>query len=176
MKTFLVLVVAGLGLTLLGFAALFGSLGGALPRQLAFVGFPLIIIGPLTFVGGLVVYALRRPTPEELASQELDNYGTWHFRPAGLLLLGLAMGAFIVAAKWAEQYLPWINAGRPTPSSYVFAILLLLLLSFRKTRDLVFYTGERIDTRESTKAGNAGEPIVTDESRNAEARLDDDGR
>jgi uncharacterized membrane-anchored protein len=165
MRLFLALVIAGLLLTLLGFVFLFGSVGGGMPIDAGFAGLVLIVLGPLTVVGGLVAYALRRPTAKDLASQKANDYRTWHFRPVGLLLLVLALGGFVALANWAEQYIPGINTGRRPLSGYVFGLVCLALLSFRKVRNLVFYTAEIPKAKETDKAGDittqadaAGEP------------------
>jgi uncharacterized membrane-anchored protein len=143
MRLFLTLIILGLGLTLLGFVILFGSIGGGLPIEVAFAGLALgVILGPITFISGFVVYAFRRPTPNELASQKADDYRTWHFQPAGLLILVIGLAAFVVLGNWAEQYVPHINSGRRPLSGYIFGLVCLALLSFRKVRNLIFYTGE----------------------------------
>jgi hypothetical protein len=161
MRLVLVLVIAGLALTLLGFALLFGSMGGGVPVEAGFAGLVLIILGPLAVVGGLVAYALQRPTAKELAQQKAGDYRTWHFRPVGLLLLILALAGFVALANWAEQYLPGINAGRRPLSGYVFGLLCLALLSFRKIRNLVFYTGEISEVNNADKVGGSTERTTT---------------
>jgi hypothetical protein len=98
MKSFLSLMILGLFLAVAGFAVLFVALGGSLPPNSFFVGFALIILGPLIFIGGLAASAFRRPTPKELASQDPRNPGTWHFSRAGCLVLAgffLALGVAV---------------------------------------------------------------------------------
>jgi uncharacterized membrane-anchored protein len=161
MRLFLALLIAGLMLTLLGFAILFGSMGGGIPIEAGFAGLALIILGPLTVVGGLVAYALQRPTAKELASQKANDYRTWHFRPVGLLILVVALGGFVALANWAEQYIPSINSGRRPVSCYVFGLVCLALLSFRKVRNLVFYTGQIPEAKEADKAGGSSKRTAT---------------
>jgi hypothetical protein len=93
MKPFLSLMILGLFLAVAGFAVLFMTQGGSLPLNSLFVGFAMIILGPLIFMGGLVANAFRRPTPKELASQDPQNPGTWHFSRTGCLVLA---GFFLV--------------------------------------------------------------------------------
>jgi hypothetical protein len=142
MKTFLLLVFGGLCLTAVGFALLLAAMGNSRTLEAAYLGFPLIILGPLLFISGLVVYALRRPTAGELASQKLNDQCTWHFRPLGLAILGICVVLVVIAGNWAEQYIPGIASGRRPLAGYVFALLWLGLLSFRRVRDLLFYTGQ----------------------------------
>ncbi len=143
MRLFLTLILVGLGLTLLGFAMMFGAMGGAVPIEAAFAGLAFgALIGPLTFISGFVVYVMRRPTTKELASQKSDDYRTWHFRPVGLLILAIGLVAFVALGNWAEQSIPGINSGRRPLSGYIFALVCLALLSFRKVRNLIFYTDE----------------------------------
>lgn len=142
MRYLLVLVIVGLSLTLLGFAILFASLDGRVPLEVGLAGLPMILLGLLLFVGSLTTYALRRPTRKELASQKAGDYRTWHFRPAGLLILVVGLATYVAVASWAEQYVPGINSGRPSPSGFVFGLVCLALLSFRKVRSSIFYLGE----------------------------------
>ncbi len=142
MKAYLLLVVGGLGLTTVGFAILLGAAGLRLPLEAAFLGFPLLILGPVLFLSGLVVYALRRPTARELAGQRLSDQRTWQFRPLGLAVLFVGVALVVLAGNWAEQYIPGIASGRRPLAGYAFALLWLGLLSFRRVRDLLFYTGE----------------------------------
>jgi hypothetical protein len=98
MRAFLSLLTLGLLLAGTGFAVLFLALGGSLPLPWAFAGFALIILGPLLLIGTLAANALRQPTPQELASQDPRNPGTWHFSRAGCLVLAgffLALGVAV---------------------------------------------------------------------------------
>lgn len=157
MKTYLVLVTGGVGVMLLGFVLLFGAIGRAFPPWAASAGFTLMFVGPLTVVGGLVVYALQRPTPKDLAGQRVGEFGTWHFRPRGLLILAAALAAFLAIGFWAERYIPGINSGDKPPSAYIFAGVCVALLSSRKVRDQIFYTGSIPDAAEG-KSAPAVEP------------------
>lgn len=156
MRLFLALIIAGLGLTLLGFAIMLGASGGGVPIEFASAGAALgLILGPLTFISGLVVYALRRPTSKDLASQKAGDYRTWHFRPVGLLILVIAVAGFAAVGIWAEQYLPGINAGPRPVWGYVVGVVCLALLSIRQVRNLVFYTAEMPEAKEVDKADKA---------------------
>lgn len=163
MKLFLTLIILGLIVTVLGFAILFGAVGGPLPIEASYVGFAMIILGPLTFVAGLVVYALQAPTPEQLAAQNPDNFQTWHFRPRGLLLLFLGLIGFIALGTWAEQYLPGINKGRRPLSGYIFAIVFMALLSIRKVRNWVLYTSKL--PQANATSDNSEQPTEAEQPR-----------
>jgi hypothetical protein len=150
MRLFLGLVVVGLGLTLSGFAVLFGSIGGWVPIELGFVGLALgLAVGPLTFLGGLAAYALRRPTPTDLALQKPGDYRTWHFRPTGLLLLVVVVSGLVALGNWAESRRPGINSGQRPLTVYVFAIACVAALSVRNVRNVVFYTKETAETNDA---------------------------
>jgi hypothetical protein len=98
MKCFLSLLILGLLLGGTGFAVLFLALGDSLPLNAVYVGFALIVLGPLLFLAGLAANAFRPPTPKELASQDPRNPGTWHFSRAGCLVLAgffLAVGVAV---------------------------------------------------------------------------------
>lgn len=137
MRLFLTLVIIGIGLTLVGFAMTFGSLNEVIPTEMVFAGLALgVVIGPLTVISGLVVEALRRPTPSELAGQKADDYQTWHFRPAGLLILVVALAAFVALVMLG-------NGAKQSHSvySFIFGLACVALLSIRKVRNWIFYTG-----------------------------------
>jgi hypothetical protein len=153
-------IVVGLGLTLLGFAILFASIGGGVPIEVAFTGLALgVILGPLTFLSGFLDYALRRPTSNELASQKAGDYRTWHFRPAGLLILVIALVGFGALGSRAEQYVPGSNSGRRPISGYVFALVCIALLSMRTVRNLIFYTGQMPEAKEAdNRADHSADP------------------
>jgi hypothetical protein len=97
MKSFLVLVILGLSLTAAGFAVVFMAIGGTFPVMSVLVGLAMIFVGLLSFIGGLVVNALRQPTPSELASQDPKNWRTWHLSRAGCLVLAGFYLALLVA-------------------------------------------------------------------------------
>lgn len=133
--------IAGVVLTLLGFAAIIGGMDGLLPFNGTYVGVALILLGPLTIIAGFVVYAFRKPTEGELARQQLGEMRSWHFRRRGLLILFGTMGVFVSFALWLEQFYPGINSGRRPFPAFVFGVVCVILLSFRKVRDQVFHTG-----------------------------------
>lgn len=159
MKPFLSLLATGLILTPVGFLILFASLGRVIPREAIFAGFAMIILGPLLFVSGLAVFALQRPSPQELAGQKMNDQGTWHIRPVGLLIIILAIGGFVVVAQWLEHYLPGINSGRPSLLGLVFALICAALLSWRKVRHTIFYLGEANQAKEVGKTEDPAERI-----------------
>jgi hypothetical protein len=75
------------------------------PPTLLWLGFALLIgVGPILCLSGGVLYAVRRPTPEELARQKLDDSRTWQFRPAGLIAFALLavfyLGAVFALGSW----------------------------------------------------------------------------
>src|SRR5947209_5535091 len=111
MWRFLRPAIVGLSMTVLGFGILFGSIDGWIPMELAAGGFAMIILGPLTILGGLVAYILRRPTPEELAKQKVGDYANWHFRLLGILIVIVLVAGFHALGNSADQYVP--GAKRP---------------------------------------------------------------
>src|SRR5579871_1017476 len=104
MKSYHWLIVSGLLLTFVGFAILFLAIWGTMPVGLAVVGFCLIVVGPLIFIGGLVAFLLRRP-----AAHESAPFGKTSPPVAPWLLRLAAVG--IVALSWVLG-LPAISSGQ----------------------------------------------------------------
>jgi hypothetical protein len=161
MKLALGLVIAGVLVTLLGFAILIGSLDGAISMETGFAGFPMIILGPLTIVGGLMVHAFRRPTAQELASQKARDYRTWQFRPVGLVIFLTALGGFVALGLWIERYVPgFTKRSRPggsSPAGFLFGLVIVSLLSFRRIRNTIFYTKQ---PRSASTSGSRDGPEI----------------
>lgn len=149
-------LVIGICMSAIGFFVLLGSMSGG-TIELAWVGLALLVgVGPAFCLAGCVLYALRPPTRQEIAAQKSWDCRTWHFRPAGLLIFVVLVGALVVIGNWAEQYIPGINSGRRPVSGYFFGLLCLSLLSFRRIRDFVFFTGEDPAPRKSGGAPEHG--------------------
>lgn len=148
----LLLFLVGLSVTVLGFVILFGSIGGAIPLEVGFLGVALIIIGPLTMVSGLYVYLLRKPTTQELASRpvgddketwnlvRLADSHTWQMRPAGLFVFFPVICGTYLLVLWCFNELGLESSdGATSVANIVAGTLILLLLAFRPIRNLVFY-------------------------------------
>jgi hypothetical protein len=102
-----------------------------------------------------------RPTAQELARRQDDML---YFRPVGLLLFVVVFVAVGSLGLWLDQFLPGLASGRRSPLAYILTLGFLALLSFRKVRNLVFYTRDAPDADEAKKAGSAGEPSAAADS------------
>ena len=106
------IVIAGLILTLLGFAILISWIVLAVPKEAGFAGIALIILGPLTIVGGLQAHAIRRSTAKELASQHAMDYGraapVWNTISLCAPWLGFVCG---VVAGVCAPHMQWFEWG-----------------------------------------------------------------
>jgi len=177
MKLSLALCITGLSLIGVGLALVFASMGGGVFLQASVAGIALFLLGLFTVIASVVAYAVRRPTPEELASQKPGKYGTWHFRPIGLLIVGIEMVGALLLGDWVERELPvikdaldWVvrNVFGLKPRPYVVAgcicvILALVSVSFRRIRNLIFYTGQ-------LPAANAGDKGGQEQKKNKRGR------
>jgi hypothetical protein len=101
-------------------------------------------VGPALCLTGLVLYASRRPSVEELARQRPNDMRTWQFRPVALVLfLGLlaVISGLTVAAEahWGIRLHGFGSRG----FGLLFTLPLVLLLSLRPVRRLLFYFEDR---------------------------------
>jgi hypothetical protein len=137
-----------------------------------------LIVGVFVFGGGALLLFLGirserwRPTAQELARQKDGDIRTLYFRPVGLLIFVIGLGGFIALGFWLNQFVPGIFAGRRSPLACIFALVMLALLSFRKVRNLVFYTGDKPDASEANKTGSTAEPLVAADRPGDHGHLD----
>jgi hypothetical protein len=81
-----------------------------------------------------------RPTRHEIVRQGGGDREMF-LRPGGLVIFLIALGGFVALAIWLEQFAPGIS-GRRSPLNYIFGLVFVSLLSIRKVRNSIFYTGE----------------------------------
>ena len=158
MKLPLAFFFTGLILIGVGLALVFASLG----LQSGLAGIALFLFGLFTVIASLVAYAFRKPTRKELANQSPGSFQslrfiTWHFRPVGLVILGIAAIGALLLENWVVPPLP----GNREPQRHLlagvmFAILFFVAVSFRKIRNLIFYTGQIARPKRGTRADRSG--------------------
>ena len=106
MKPSLAVVIAGFGLTVLGFVLLFGPLkgSGTLDSLPNLVVFAMIVLGPVIAVSGLMVFALQKASSTELSDTtrppRSKRVSGWLAAVAGGfvgLLMGLLLAVMLIS-------------------------------------------------------------------------------
>jgi hypothetical protein len=150
MARLLVPFILGACTSILGLVMLLAAMNGR-SAAVVWTAFVLFIgVGPALCLTGLVLYASRRPSPEELARQRSDDMRTWQFRPVGLaLFIGLlaVVSGLTVAAEvhWGVRLHGLGSRG----FGLLLALPLFLLLSFRGVRRRIFYVADRAETSQT---------------------------